>query len=141
MRFVNLVGVGLVLCELVFPVLASALEKSSAIDVPDVVVEIFRSKIRLDNVLVHLDIKKECTSSPWQISPWSFANGTYYGDLAGDGTYSVRVQKFQFGTSTYGTCPKYFSFEAPSQAQVRLDIISPYPSMSCAYIQCGGITD
>jgi hypothetical protein len=128
MRFVNLIGVGLVLCGLAFPVLASPLEGLSAIEVPDLVVDIFKDGVRLNNVKVHLDLERLCPQPPWKISPWSFENGIYYGDLPSDGCYSVRVQKFQFGTSTFGTCPTYFCFREPRQAQIILNITSPYPS-------------
>ncbi|BAP55513.1 hypothetical protein THII_1216 [Thioploca ingrica] len=137
MRFVNLIGVGLVLCELAFPVLASTLEKLDVDPVPDLVVEIFRNNVRLNNVLVQLDIKRECSPFSWQISPWSFPNETYYyNDLPDEGVYSARVQNFQFG-STYGSCKAFFYFNGINQAQIKLNIES-YPPLpiNCSEIIC-----
>lgn len=131
MRAVNLVGVMLVLCQLALPVSASALEISRA-KVPDLVAYIYKDGVLLNNMLVRLDIKEACIPSPfWQISPWSFPNGIYYGDLPANGLYAARVQEFQFGTAesqlgdTYESCNIYFYFSEPSQKQIRLDI---YPS-------------
>lgn len=136
MKFINLIGVGLVLCGLASPVLA-AVGPPPEPKAPDLVVELFRNGVRLNNVLVHLDIKKECSPFPWQISPWSFPDGTYYGDLSGGpGTYSVQVQNFLFGT-TYGSCKAFFNFNGTSQAQIELHIGS-YPPLprDCAEIIC-----
>jgi hypothetical protein len=142
MRFVNLIGVGLVLCELAFPVLTSAAEYPPEDKVPDLVVELFRNGVRLNNVLVQLDIKRECSQFSWQISPWSFPNETYYyNDLPGEGVYSARVRNFQFG-STYGSCKAFFKFNGIKQAYIKLSIES-YPPLpiDCSEIICDPPTD
>ena len=137
MRFVNLIGMGLVLCGLAFSVLARPLEGLSAIEVPDLVVDIFKDGVRLDNVIVHLDIERLRPLPHWKISPWSSQYGYYYTDLPSDGCYLAQVQRFQFG-STFFSCPGHFHFKYPYQARVTLNIVR-YPSLCPEEIACNSM--
>jgi hypothetical protein len=133
MRFVNLVGVALVLCQLAFSVSAGSISSSAP---PNVYGNIYKDGIRLDNIRVRVEVERICSSSHWQTSTWSSPYGTYYIDLPRieDAYYMVQVQDFQFG-STFTSCLKYFGSGNTGSVKVDLDII-PHPMTSCTDLPC-----
>jgi len=120
MKFI-LIGIVLILCELAFPVFARSISSSAP---GDIIGNIYKDNILLDNMKVHILVKKICSSAYWQNSPWSLPYGVYYSSLPDEGWYSVQIQAFQFGTTTFKSCPEFFYYDGTIQEVRDLHIIS-----------------